>query len=93
MDTLRINKMQDTTDPSVFQQILDFFTDIAPWAAAVIGFWKFIDWLSKYMEDTRKSRVKDIVRETLEELTYPQMDKLAKSIDELKEAIWDLKKK
>lgn len=85
--------MQSQEETSVFKEILDFLLDIAPWATIVVTFWKFIDWLAKYMEDTRKSRVKDIVVEVIKEVTTPQMDKLSKSIDELKEAIWDMKKK
>ena len=93
MVILKIKPMQGQEETSVFMEVLDFLLEIAPWATIVITFWKFIDWLAKYMEDTRKSRVKDIVVEVIKEVTTPQMDKLSKSIDELKEAIWDMKKK
>jgi hypothetical protein len=93
MDILKIKQMQGNEEVGIFKNFLDFLTSIAPWGACTIAFWKFIDWLARYMEDTRKARVREIVKETLEEFTNPQIDRLSESIDKLKEAIWELKDK
>lgn len=77
---------------------LNAFEIVVQWVAAnwkeISGFAlasQFIDRFFKWLTKRSEARIKEIYTEQYETQVKPEISKLTKSIDELKESIWGLK--
>ena len=91
MEFLRINNMIQPTDSWVIQ-FLDWLKE------NTIGFiifalgWKGVDRFFAYQSKTHENKINELLDKKITERVTPDINKLTHSIDELKEAIWSLKK-
>lgn len=67
---------------------LKFIQDFLPYATVFGLVWKAFDLVFKYFSEKRDAELRKIVKE---EVT-PDITKLTKAIDELREVIWEMKK-
>ncbi len=72
-----------------WSDILKFIEDITPWAAVFGLMWKGIDKVFKYFSDTRDAELRKIVHDEMN----PTITELTAAIKELRESIWELKRK
>lgn len=54
--------------------------------------WKAIDKGVEIWKEARDERINQLIEKQLKNVVTPEIKKLSESIDDLKEAIWDLKK-
>lgn len=87
MDILNNYKMPNP-QPTTLSDILKFITEFTPFAGVFALLWKCIDKVAKYYSDRADERLRQIVKDEVK----PDMAKLSHAIDELREAIWELKK-
>ncbi len=90
MEHLKTNTMaqpQQWWEP-IFKWIADNTILLTSFALA----WKSIDKVFKYYSEGRDERIEALIDKKLMGKVTPEIQKLSVSIDELKEAIWDLKK-
>ena len=85
------NKMQDNTHPfnSLVEWIAENWKYIAGFGLASQFIDRFFKWLTKRSE----ARIKEIYNEQYDNMVKPEISKLTRSIDDLKESIWQLKDK
>jgi len=85
------NKMNENTHPfnSLVEWIAENWKYIAGFGLASQFIDRFFKWLTKRSE----ARIKEIYNEQYDTKVQPEISKLTRSIDELKESIWLLKDK
>lgn len=88
MDTIKIRQMPVQEHADRFTEIMDTIKSVAPWASCTIMFWKLVNFIAQYLEDTRKDRVVDIV----EPLLKQQSDIFNGKISELNHSVNELNK-
>ena len=54
---------------------------------------QFIDRFFKWLTKRSEARIKEILKDEIDESVKPELSKLSDSIDALKESIWELKNK
>ena len=75
-------------NPTQVNQWLQLIEDLLPWATVFALISKAIDKVFKYFSAAQDTRLRSIIKQ---EVT-PDISKLTKAIDELRESIWELKK-
>lgn len=89
MDTLNINHKMNTPPSSFLSELWDFVKNNTVQAGVFTLIWKGIDKVFKYFSEARDAELRKIVKEEVK----PDITNLTTAIDELREAIWELKKK
>ena len=84
MVSINIRIMPDTST-NLTKEILDFLTILLPYGSAVVIFWKMIDAVLKYANDSRDARTKELISQA----TAP----LENDLKELTKSIWHLSEK
>lgn len=67
---------------------LQFITVLLPWATIFGLCWKALDLVFKYYSNAQDVRLRQMVQDEVS----PDIKKLSTAIDELREAIWEMKK-
>ena len=85
------NKMNENTHPfnSLVEWLAENWKYIAGFGLASQLIDRFFKWLTKRSE----ARIKEIYNEQYDNMVKPEISKLTRSIDDLKESIWQLKDK
>lgn len=85
------NKMNENTHPfnSLVEWLAENWKYIAGFGLASQLIDRFFKWLTKRSE----ARIKEIYNEQYDNMVKPEIGKLTRSIDDLKESIWQLKDK
>lgn len=84
-----MNNMHETWWAPVWDWIKDNMIVFGSFALA----WKGISQAFKYLSEGRNAEIRAIIKDEINARVDPQIGKLSNSIDDLKEAIWDLKNK
>lgn len=72
---------------------IDLFKWVSAWVSgAVATVWGVNNFISKYFE-WKKSQQQNFIEEVIHNKVSPEISELRDSIDQLKEAIWELKNK
>lgn len=90
MELLKTKLMQQPT--SWWQPIAEWAAANAPIFAGLGIVWKIVDRTFKYLSEARDERINTLIDQKLTTRITPEIHKLSNSIDELKEAIWEMKK-
>ncbi len=85
------NKMQDNTHP--FNSLVEWIADNWKYVAGFGLASQFIDRFFKWLTKRSEARIKEIYNEQYDNMVKPEISKLTRSIDDLKESIWQLKDK
>jgi hypothetical protein len=91
MEHLKINNMQQPQ--SVWwQTVLDWIGQNTVLFGVLGLIWKAIDKGFEHLEKTRNERLINLIETHLKTTVTPEIKKLSESIDDLKNAIWEMKK-
>lgn len=85
------NKMNENTHP--FNSLIEWIAENWKYIAGFGLTSQFIDRFFKWLTKRSEARIKEIYNEQYDAKVQPEISKLTKSIDELKESIWLLKDK
>jgi len=91
MATLKINmKMTNpSNDVDFWENVLNTFRVVSPWAAGAYGFHVMVNKIFKYFSDGRDAELRVIVQREVQ----PKLDEMGKKIDHLSDLIFELKNK
>lgn len=85
------NKMNENTHP--FNTLVEWIAENWRYIAGFGLASQFIDRFFKWLTKRSEARIKEIYNEQYDNMVKPEISKLTRSIDDLKESIWQLKDK
>lgn len=85
---MAISSKTMAVNPAQTTQWVQFIEDLLPWATIFGLLFKALDLVFKYFSQAQDMRLRNIIQQEVK----PDITKLTKAIDELRESIWDLKK-
>lgn len=78
-----------SNDAAFWENVLNTFRVVSPWAAGAYGFHILVNRVFKYFSDSRDAELREIVKREVQ----PKLDDMMNKIDHLSNLIFELKNK